>query len=98
MFIDHIKTLSIFILAGAIAYLFFKNLDFKYKYTEKARVHFKINKKWEGLIYYLILFIPLLSISIIGIYFTDISSNIYAILWGIALGINTHMQQKNNAK
>lgn len=98
MFIEHIKTLIIFIIAGIIAYLLFKNLDIKYKYTEKIRVRFKINKKWEGLTYYLILFIPLLVISIIGIYFTDIGSRVYAMLWGAALGVNTYIQQKNNAK
>lgn len=98
MFIEHIKTIIIFILSGIITFLIIKKLDINYKYTEKIRTYFKINTKWEHLTYYCVSLILLILITIASIYFIDLPSNICSILWGIALGFNTHIQQKNNAK
>lgn len=98
MTIDHIKTIVILISSGIITFLLIKKLDTSYTYTEKIRTYFKINKKWESLTYYCILFIPLTLITIMGIWFIDLPSNINSVLWGIALGLNTYIQQKNNAK
>lgn len=98
MFIEHIKTIIIFILSGIITFFIIKKLDINYKYTEKIRAYFKINSKWEALTYYCVFLIPLILITIAGIYFIDLPSYIYSILWGIALGLNTHIQQKHSAK
>jgi|GEM_PF-3129096 len=98
MFIDHVKTIVILILSGMVAFFILKKLDINYKYTEKIRTYFKINKKWEPITYYCIFLIPLLLITIAGIYFINLPSYIYSILWGIALGLNTYIQHKNYAK
>lgn len=96
MTINHIKTIVILISSGIITFLLIKKLDTNYTYTEKIRTYFKINKKWEGLAYYCVFLIPLALITIIGIWFIALPSNINSVLWGIALGLNTHIQNKNN--
>lgn len=98
MIIDHIKTIIILISSGIITFFLIKKLDTNYTYTEKIRTYFKINKKWEPLTYYCGFFIPLTFISIMGIWFINLPSNMYSILWGLALGLNAYIQQKNNAK